>query len=413
MAGETMLRYFEFSNYKSFKDKTLLDLRAKNITDHKQQLTNIGADKNLKVVSIFGLNSVGKSNIYSAFKHMSLYVVNSFAFENNNRKSLKTPQFIFNSKYLNLPSSFKVSFVSNFRGKNRVIDYSFSILDNKIKNEVLQVRSITSKEYTTIFSRQDLTIDSNNKEFLKYVDNLNQALTENVLVVSLGAKLNINLLSDVRNWFLRNNIINFGNEIESLVRESNLPDCLTNKSNPMKEKLIKYLSCFDSNIVDFIVKEIPSNEDEPRTFYVDVVFNNSDGKEVTIPLAELSAGTRKMFSLFQSLVETLNNGGVLFVDEINAKIHPYLHKFIINLFENDNKSNAQLIFTTHETWLLYEKLIRRDGFYFVEKNNLSSTIVSLFECKDEKGNRIRKDANFLEYYIKNKSGQEISIDGVL
>ncbi|MCY6354461.1 AAA family ATPase [Clostridium sp. ZS2-4] len=406
-----MLRYFKFTNYKSFKNETILDLRAKNISEHKNQVSKISTDKNLNIVSIFGLNSVGKSNVYSAFKHMSLYVINSFAFDDNNKKKPpKTPPFIFEDKFLNIPTKFEVSFIGKYGNSKKVINYSFHIKNNKIEKESLRVRAINSKKYTNIFERNQLSIKSENKEFINYLENLNQALSDNVLIVSLGAKLNITSLSDIRNWFLKNNVINFGNEIEILVRDINLPECLINdseNSHRVKNKLIKYLSCFDENIVDFDVKELPSGEDEPRNFYVDVVYKNNQGINVKIPLVELSAGTRKMFSLFQYLLKTLEEGGVLFIDEINAKIHPYLHKFIIELFENENKSNSQLIFTTHETWLLYEKLIRRDGFYFVEKNNFESTLVSLFNCKDSKGNRIRKDANFLDYYLNNKSGSEI------
>jgi AAA15 family ATPase/GTPase len=411
-----MLRYFKFANYKSFKNETILDLRAKNVSEHKNQVSKIGIDKNLNIVSIFGLNSVGKSNVYSAFKHMSLYVINSFTFDDNNKKKTpKTPYFIFEDKYLDIPTKFEVSFIGKYGNLKKVINYSFQIKNNRIEKESLRIRAISSKKYTNIFERNHLGIKSKHKEFINYLQNLNQAISDNVLVVSLGAKLNIESLSDIRNWFLNNNVINFGNEIEILVRDINLPECLIGdgeNNTRVKNKLIKYLSCFDKNIVDFDVKELPSAEDEPRTFYVDVVYKNSQGKDVKIPLVELSAGTRKMFSLFQYLLETLEEGGVLFVDEINAKIHPYLHQFIIKLFENENKSNAQLIFTTHETWLLYEKLIRRDGFYFVEKNNFESTLVSLFDCKNSKGNRIRKDANFLDYYLNNKSGSKICSENI-
>ncbi len=410
-----MLRYFKFSNFKSFKDNTLLDLRAKNITDHKNQINKVSSDKNIKIVSIFGLNSAGKSNIYSAFKHMSLYVINSFAFEDiNNKKRFKTPYFAFDKTSSEIPTKFEVSCITAFKGKKKIINYSFSIKNNKVDEEMLKIRAISSKNYTTIFKRQGLDLHSEYKEFLNHITNLKQALTNNTLVVSLGAKLNIEFLSSVRDWFLNNNVINFGNDIESLVTEANLPDCLIddNENNPTKAKLIKYLRCFDNNIVDFDVKELPSDDEESRNYYVDVVYKIDDNRDVSIPLADLSAGTRKMFSLFQFILDTVNNNSVLFIDEINAKIHPYLHKFIIQVFENAKESNAQLIFTTHETWLLYEKLIRRDGFYFTEKQNFTSTIVSLFDCIDDKGNRIRKDANFLEYYLKNKSGNSIETENI-
>ena len=78
-----------------------------------------------------------------------------------------------------------------------------------------------------------------------------------------------------------------------------------------------------------------------------------------IPLSHESAGTLKMFSLYPELQEVLQNGGVFFVDELNARLHPLLVRNFILTFLNPqiNVNHAQLVFTTHDTWQLSNQLL--------------------------------------------------------
>jgi hypothetical protein len=69
------------------------------------------------------------------------------------------------------------------------------------------------------------------------------------------------------------------------------------------------------------------------------------------------------------------NGGVLIIDEIEAKMHPKMTLDTIDLFLNKetNPHNAQLIFATHDTNLLTYSRLRRDQIYFAQKNKWEST----------------------------------------
>jgi AAA15 family ATPase/GTPase len=62
-------------------------------------------------------------------------------------------------------------------------------------------------------------------------------------------------------------------------------------------------------------------------------------------------------------------------------------KFLVELFHNSstNKSNAQLIFTTHETSILSQDVFRRDQIWFCEKRNKATVLYSLVEFKARKG----------------------------
>ena len=75
-----MLIQFNFNNYRSFKNETILDMSATKITEHPNHVAEIGKEKLLKVAAIYGANASGKSNIFSAFDYMTYYVINSFKF---------------------------------------------------------------------------------------------------------------------------------------------------------------------------------------------------------------------------------------------------------------------------------------------------------------------------------------------
>jgi AAA15 family ATPase/GTPase len=114
-----------------------------------------------------------------------------------------------------------------------------------------------------------------------------------------------------------------------------------------------------------------------------------------------SEGTIKYFSLAGPIIDTLENGKILFIDELDSKLHPLLTQSIINLFNNkkSNPKNAQLIFTTHDTNLLSAHLFRRDQVWFVQKGRHGAS--SLYSLADYK---VRNDASFEKDYLSGKYG---------
>ena len=111
-----MLIQFRFSNYKSFRDDTILDLSATKVTEHPHHVTQIEKEKVLKASAIYGANASGKTNIYAAFKYMSDYVLYSFGFGGDNPadkiNEYKKPEpFLFDTESKNHESSFEVYFI--------------------------------------------------------------------------------------------------------------------------------------------------------------------------------------------------------------------------------------------------------------------------------------------------------------
>ena len=139
---------------------------------------------------------------------------------------------------------------------------------------------------------------------------------------------------------------------------------------------------------------------------IEVIHRTESNGKKALPIQLESNGTKKMFYLFDFLMDALRNGNVLFIDELDAKLHPLLTKYIINLFHNSeiNKNNGQLIYSTHDTVNLNKDTFRRDEIWFAEKNlDGESRIYSLAEYKIDNV-KVRNDATYNKDYLTGRYG---------
>ena len=123
--------------------------------------------------------------------------------------------------------------------------------------------------------------------------------------------------------------------------------------------------------------------------------------EEAFDMDDESEGTQKFFALLGPLFHSLEKGGVLLIDELEARLHPLLTRELVRLFNSpeSNPHNAQLIFATHDASLLGECLLRRDQVWFTQKNRFGATeLFSLAEMKE------RKDASYLKNYMNGQYG---------
>ena len=130
--------------------------------------------------------------------------------------------------------------------------------------------------------------------------------------------------------------------------------------------------------------------------------NSAVGKEIFELDDEESLGTRKFFKMSAPILNTIEEGKVLIIDELDASLHPLLTMHLIRLFndKNINTKNAQLIFATHDTNLLKPHIFRRDQIWFTEKDKYGSThLYSLAEFKN-----VRQKEDFEKQYIQGKYG---------
>lgn len=408
-----MLLQFYFSNYRSFEGEGILDMRASGSNELSSHVRNNLNERVLPVTAIYGANASGKSSVFEAFQFMALCVLESLSFSDDDKKNpykLKVDSFKF-SKSREKPSEFEINYIDKKGKKELYYNYGFKIDNSGILEEYLTSNTKTgvkrNEDYTYIFKReknQKLYLDSSIEKFR---ENLEISLKEKTLLVSLGAKLNIDEFIRVRTWFINTEVINFSNSLYGAFLENILPNNII-ESEEVRKNLVSFINSFDDSIIDIEVEKISAiDENDKDNYRVFTIHKSDKGTSTTrISMNEESSGTKKMFSLYQTLLDVLRKGGVFFADELDIKLHPLLMRNILLTFtdKEKNPNNAQLIFTTHNTIYMDMDLLRRDEIWFVEKDNGVSNLYSLDDITNEKGEKVRKDSNYEKHYLLGNYG---------
>ena len=406
-----MLLQYYFSNYRSFEGEGILDMRASGSNELSSHIRNSLNEKVLPVTAIYGANASGKSSVFEAFQFMAFCVLESLSFSDDNKKNsykLKVDSFKF-SDSRDKPSEFEINYIDKKGKKELYYNYGFKIDNSGILEEYLASNTKTgvkrNEDYTYIFKRQrnqKLYLDSSIEKFR---ENLEISLKDKTLLVSLGAKLNINEFIRVRTWFINAEVINFSNSLYGVFLENTLPNNII-ESEEVRKNLVSFINSFDDSIIDIEVEKI-SAIDESDNYRVFTVHKSDKETSIArISMNEESSGTKKMFSLYQTLLDVLEKGTVFFADELDIKLHPLLMRNILLTFtdKEKNPNNAQLIFTTHNTIYMDMNLLRRDEIWFVEKDNGVSNLYSLDDITNEKGEKVRKDSNYEKHYLLGNYG---------
>lgn len=415
-----MLLQFRFSNFRSFKDETVLDMRASGSNEYSDHVRFEGVDKVLPVAAIYGANASGKSNVFKALSDMVFYVLISFAFDDQiNPEKNSLPWKMFQSHFPFEPHffqkeknvSYEVYFTMPYKAKVQYFKYGFSLDTEGITEEWLGKAFKTDIEkgypYKMLFERkrgEELSLASSIE---KYRKNIDLSLQKKVLLLSLGTKLKMELLSEVFQWFTHFVFLNAQEKNESFSPNELAKKMFDNES--LKNSVLDYIRSFDTSIRGIHVIKGSSIEnslfigDRYQIYFIHV---DQSGHSAEIPLEDASAGTIKMISLYQKLQESLQSGAIFLADELDIKLHPLLMRNIILNFTDPkrNPKNAQLIFTTHNTIYMDMGLLRRDEIWFTEKNDNVSELYSLDDIQDANGNKIRKDANYAKNYLLGKYG---------
>ena len=408
-----MLLQFYFSNYRSFEGEGILDMRASGSNELSSHIRNTLNEKVLPVTAIYGANASGKSSVFEAFQFMTWCVLESLSFSDDNKKNpykLKVDSFKF-SESREKPSEFEINYIDKKGKKELYYNYGFKIDNSGILEEYLASNTKTgvkrNEDYTYIFKRernQKLYLDSSIEKFR---ENLEISLKDKTLLVSLGAKLNIDEFIRVRTWFINTEVINFSNSLYGALLENILPNNII-ESEEVRKNLVSFINSFDDSIIDIEVEKISAIDENDKDNYRVFTIHKSDKGTSTarISMNEESSGTKKMFSLYQTLLDVLEKGGVFFADELDIKLHPLLMRNILLTFtdKEKNPNNAQLIFTTHNTIYMDMDLLRRDEIWFVEKDNGVSKLYSLDDITNEKGEKVRKDSNYEKHYLLGNYG---------
>lgn len=394
-----MLIQFSFKNFKSFKDEVTIDMRASSIKEHIDKIIEENDEKYLKITAIYGANSCGKSNVIEAFSHMKKIILDSFV-EEAKWENIPLKRFAFDEKSKNSNSMFEVFFKYN----NEIYQYGFELDNHSIKEEWLyKQKKIKYKKFELVFARENNNFELSKE--LKIYNEMLKGISEKTLILSFLANIKIEDIKNIYEWFKETKVLNLGaiNSRENLFEF--LPKELLEGDLKAKENFNNFLSDIDVGIKDIKIEET-NNEDKGKYNIFSIHLNNDTNNNEYLPISEESDGTLKMISLYSEIEKCLNNGGTIFIDELDAKLHPLLSKYLIQKFHNksSNPNNAQLIYTTHDVINLKKENFRRDEIWFVEKNYKNESILySLVEYKIA-NNKIRNDASYDKDYLLGKYG---------
>ena len=397
-----MLIRFNFKNFKSFKDENCLDMEATSFKEHEYNVAKINNMEILKVSAIYGANASGKTNVLQAFSYMkNKILVSDDSKVNSPIEEENIYSFMINDK----PISLEVEILAK---NNKIYKYGFDILKDKIIAEWLYEKR--ANKFYKIFERNNnnvLLVNVKSKLF-----NLANIDDRSLFLKSFRAidKSNENF-NNVYEWFMNSNYLDLGDpKFENALNKRISLRIIEDKK--YRNELLAFIKTFDETIDSINVS--PNSLEEIKNtngfIKVELVHNYENGKRA-LPLSLESNGTMKMFHLFDFFMEALKNGMVLFVDELDAKLHPLLTRYIINLFHNSEKNtgNGQLIYSTHDTVNLNKETFRRDEIWFVEKDkNGVSELYSLsdYMIEDGDGNtkKVRNDATYNKDYLTGRYG---------
>ena len=378
-----MLVQFMLRNVLSFREETIIDMSAVNAyKEHECNLVDIKEnEKILKVAAIYGANASGKSNLNIAMNYFQRIVAESL---NNAEEDMTTAikkyyvPFMFEEERKD--SEFQViELLGDFEYK-----YGFEYNSECIVEEWMYRRNLKTNRTVVIFERTAEAIEfgaSVRKECNRYKDQI----PSETLVLSFFNKLR--LKTDEYRVLYSGIMDTLAVGPDFCEDEEILKNFLPSVIDEYKEKLIKFLGAIDTGIKDIGYDD---NEKEISFFTIHV---GRDGKMYPLNLYAESEGTIKSILMFIYVRIAISQDKSLFIDELNTKLHPLLQKFIVDLFY-DEKSKAQLIYTTHDTTLMDKKFFRRDQIWFVQKDEYGySELSSLSDFK------VRSDASFEKDYL--------------
>ena len=401
-----MLIRFSFKNFKSFKDENLLDMEATSLKEHEYNIVKTDNVNLLKVAAIYGANASGKTNVLQAFDYMKKRILVS---DDSKANSPIDEENIYSFMINNEPISLEVEILAR---NNKIYKYGFEVSKDIIISEWLYEKRIN--KFYEIFER-----NNNNVQIMKVKNklfDLGNIDDRSLFLKSFRAidKSNEDFNS-VYEWFMNSNYLDLGNpRFEDFINNRISFKILSDEN--YKEELLRFIKTFDSGIEG--IKTTPNSIEEVqnnnRVIKIELIHRGEDNKLKALPLDLESNGTRKMFHLFDFFMDALKNGMVLFIDELDAKLHPLLTRYIINLFHNSetNVGNGQLIYSTHDTVNLNKDTFRRDEIWFTEKNRdgvseiyaLSDYILEDEENKTKTGKKVRNDATYNKDYLTGRYG---------
>ena len=389
---------FSFSDEIRFSTKA--DMRNKKFSSnvHTENHFNI-----LKTVGIYGPNNAGKTCLVKCIR--------------------SAKNILLNQKPRIMPNIFQESTICQlgitFLEEGREFSYDFWYDDKKEEYPYEKFAEITRDQYgnekETVWLLKDI-INGNcqygDEDLLKMMPLISQSNLLFYLVDSSKFQQLAEMKRIVTKFASRVDIVNMNNI--PLKRTINL----MKNQNDLQRKVVEFIKNSDLYMDDFeyvdidkIRVKMDSDEEKPEEKALDIPEQIMDQirlvsvyRGVAVPSVLFdSTGTKKIAALASYIIEGIEQGRILVVDELDSSIHFKLTRAIVAMFNNELNTNAQMIFTVHDINLMdCKKMFRKEQIWFVHKDNTGIYVYSLAEFTAQQG--VRDTTDIMEKYRKGVLG---------
>jgi AAA15 family ATPase/GTPase len=392
---------FSVKNFKIFKEEAVFSMVSRKNENSFEQ----NGEYLLNTSVVYGPNASGKSTLLESLMTLLGGVAGSATTEEG-KKNLPYNFFALDSKSEKEPVSWSLTFCLD----EKIFKYSVSIYEDYICTEKLvEITASGGEKVYLNRDKQNIILDFD----FSVSEDVIQKTREDVLFLSAAAQWNNKFAIQISSGFAKFAFIR-GNESAEY---NNYTVSLIKKNGEIKDRILNLMKKADFFIesAKFTTMKVPKEIRESKLFgenvpeeidTVEFLHSKFDsGKKssdyVSFKFNRESAGTQAFFNMLGPVIDTLDNGGVLFIDEIDNSLHPLLTKFIIDLFEKANPNDAQLIATTHDVSILnYKDDFYRRQFWFTDKSkNGSAKLFSLAEFNAE-----RNESSYFKKYLEGRFG---------
>lgn len=403
-----MIYEFAFDNFRSYKNKAILDFTAKPINEFDATLIHVDNDKLLPVSVIYGPNGGGKSSALMALnslRNIVLSPVIQLAYMKKKNEQLGE------ASIAQLQSSLQDRHAETYYkldddGKNRPTNYSilFRVKDSKYRyelschNEAILTENLyiqKGDEIKPVFERDEDGVYVCDELNGVDLENMNESLP---LLSYISMLKNIEIVDMAISFFLQIRIMNFDRPDKD---RQILVDQIEHDNT-------RICNVIQSMGIDISGIEVEYNDDGTvNDIYTRHILENGIEKRLT--LSEESSGTRKIISILPVILKGIDQNCLFAIDELDAKLHPLLLRRIIELFTDKriNKGSAQMLFTSHDLTTMSNEVFRRDEIWFSALNSYDESVLySLVDFRKDGGSKPRNDENYSKQYIEGRYGAD-------
>jgi AAA15 family ATPase/GTPase len=399
-----MLLEFRVSNFRSFAREASFSLLASG-DDHllasNTRPTGLRAlPRALASAVIYGANASGKSNLLAALQYMRGVVMESAALKPE--QAYNVQPFRLDDATAGAPTLFETTILLD----GVRYQYGFEMTTRRIMAEWLLVYK-THRPQTWFDRRYDPATDTETFEFSSHFAGQKKVWQDstrpNALFLSIAVQLNSEQLLPLHHWFAEQLVV--------LPNGGSISHAFTTRlirEDEGRHAVLSMLSAADIAIADvrtvhtksmqrmikFDLKEESAEAEEAKEVEVlEPRFRHQGAISAEFTLADESQGTQKLFALAGPLLDIMKEGKLLVIDELDRSLHPLLVRQIVETFQNPdlNRKGAQLVFTTHDTSLLDNTLLRRDQIWLTEKGvDQASRLIPLTEFSPRKSEALER-----------------------